>query len=340
MRRIRPYLLSAGVAWFATVVGFVVWELAGDESFLTGSAPWLHIRHAHGFSYAHMPSLANKTAVVTGASSGLGLAVAKGLADAGCTVITTARTFDKCARTTKIIGSGTCVAMELLELKSVYRAARVAKEMAPSGIDFLVLNAGIMMPPLTLSTDGLEAQFQTNHLGHFVLTNEVLPLLNEGARVVAVSSVAHRFSSPDELWTAEKLNDPTMYNKLRWYGWSKLCNILMSRELHRRYDINAVAVHPGAVRGNLLRFVPAPWFVVRAFERLFYWDAATAALTVLRPLVDPTIEPGSYLVPVARPHVSSDRASDAELGVRLWSASEVLVADIRHANGNYSDVMY
>ena len=268
------------------------------------------------------------------------MAVARGLADAGCTVITTARTFDKCAKTTKVIGSGTCVAMELLELKSVYRAARVAKEMAPSGIDFLVLNAGIMMPPLSISGDGLEAQFQTNHLGHFVLTNEVLPLLNEGARVVAVSSVAHRFSSQDELWTAEKLNDRQTYHKLRWYGWSKLCNILMARELHRRYGVHAVAVHPGAVRGNLLRFVPAPWFVVRAFERLFYWDAATAALTVLRPLVDPTIEPGSYLVPVARPHVSSDRAADAELGVRLWSASEVLVADIRHANGNYSDVMY
>ena len=62
--------------------------------------------------------------------------------------VTTARTFDKCAKTTKVIGSGTCVAMELLELKSVYRAARVVKEMAPSGIDFLVLNAGIMMPPL------------------------------------------------------------------------------------------------------------------------------------------------------------------------------------------------
>ena len=101
-------------------------------------------------------------------------------------------------------------------------------------------------------------------------------------------------------------------------------------------DVHAVAVHPGAVRGNLLRFIPAPWFVVRAFERLFYWDAATAALDVLRPLVDDEIEPGSYLVPVARPHVSSDRAADAELGVRLWSASEVLVADIRHANRNYS----
>ena len=115
----------------------------------------------------------------------------------------------------------------------------------------------------------------------------------------------------------------------------------MARELHRRHpNLHAVAVHPGAVRGNLLRFVPLPWVIVRVFERLFYWNAATAALTVLRPLVDPTIEPGSYLVPVARPHVSSDRASDAELGVRLWSASEVLVADIRHANGNYSDVMY
>ena len=340
MTSLQKHLLSACVACLATTIGVVVWELAGDESFLTGSAPWLHVRHAHGFSYAHMPSLQNKTAVVTGASSGLGLAVARGLADAGCTVITTARTFDKCAKTTKTVGSGTCVAMELLELKSVYRAARVVNEMAPSGIDFLVLNAGIMMPPLSISTDGLEAQFQTNHLGHFVLTNEVLPLLNDGARVVAVSSVAHRFSSPDELWTAEKLNDRQTYNKLRWYGWSKLCNILMARELHRRYDVHAVAVHPGAVRGNLLRFVPLPWVVVRCFERLFYWDAATAALTVLRPLVDHDIEPGSYLVPVARPHVSSDRASDAELGVRLWSASEVLVADIRHANGNYSDVMY
>ncbi len=224
-RRAPHYLLSACVACLATTIGVVVWELAGDESFLTGSAPWLHVRHAHGFSYARMPSLANKTAVVTGASSGLGLAVARGLADAGCTVIATARTFDKCAKTTKVIGSGTCVAMELLELRSVYRAARVVKEMAPSGIDFLVLNAGIMMPPLSISTDGLEAQFQTNHLGHFVLTNEVLPLLNDGARVVAVSSVAHRFSSQDELWTAEKLNDRQTYNKLRWYGWSKLCAV-------------------------------------------------------------------------------------------------------------------
>ena len=165
MRRAPHYLLSACVAGIATAVGVIVWGLAGDESFLTGSAPWLHIRHAHQFSYAQMPSLANKTAVVTGASSGLGLAVARGLAEAGCTVITTARTFDKCAKTTKIIGSGTCVAMELLELKSVYRAARVVKEMAPSKIDFLVLNAGIMMPPLSISTDGLEAQFRRTTSG-------------------------------------------------------------------------------------------------------------------------------------------------------------------------------
>ena len=111
----------------------------------------------------------------------------------------------------------------------------------------------------------------------------------------------------------------------------------MARELHRRHP----NLHGASTRAR-------PWFIaVRAapmgdctFERLFYWDAATAALTVLRPLVDNNIEPGSYLVPVARPHVSSDRAADAELGVRLWSASEVLVADIRHANGNYSDVMY
>ena len=167
----------------------VVWELSGDGSPLTGTAPWVHLRHAHAFSYEDMPDLTNKTAVVTGASSGLGLAVAKGLADAGATVVATARSFEKCAATTKAIGSCTCVALELMSLRSVHRAARVVRELAPR-VDYLVLNAGIMMPPLTLSEDGLEAQFQTNHLGHFLLVTELLPSLRRGARVRRFDAVA------------------------------------------------------------------------------------------------------------------------------------------------------
>jgi len=235
-----------------------------------------------------------------------------------------------------------CVVMELLSLRSVYKAAQQMSSISQKGIDLCVLNAGIMASPFALSEDGLEAQFQTNHLGHFALIRALLPALRTArARVVFVSSVAHYLApAAEELWTAERLNDKKRYDRWGWYGWSKLCNALTARELSRREAASGVvahAVHPGAVRGNLLRFSRLPRVLVRLMERLFYWDPETAALTVLRPLVEP-FDAGTYFVPIARPWPSSARAADRELAARLWAASEVLVNDIRTANGNFSTV--
>ena len=168
-------------------------------------------------------------ALVTGATAGIGFQTCVLLCERGVDVLVPARSVEQAVKTAQLINEASkgpgiarpcSVPLDLASRESVKKFAESLTD-----INLLVLNAGVMMPPLTMSTDGLEAQFQTNHLGHFVLTNEVLPLLNDGARVVAVSSVAHRFSSPDELWTAEKLNDRRTYHKLRWYGWSKLCAV-------------------------------------------------------------------------------------------------------------------
>lgn len=361
----RPARGLIGGALIRFVVGAVavvaaVAIYATNYSHLTaGTIPLMHLAHDWGWTYDDVPDLAGATSVVTGASSGLGLAVAQGLAEAGAAVVATARSEAKCAATIAAIEARArtcrakprCVVMELLSLRSV---ARAAEELGALDVDHLVLNAGIMTPPFALSDDGLESQFQTNHLGHFYLLNALLPALRRAAdaraapsTVVAVSSIAHHFAPPDELWTAEALNDAAGYDRLAWYGWSKLCNVLTARELNRRERAAAAAgaapkliahaVHPGGVRGKLLRFSKLPQRFIDAFEGAFYWSATDAALTVLRPLLDPAFKApetaGTYFAPIARPWPASAAAASAETAAKLWAASDVLVAD---ALGNWS----
>lgn len=353
-------LLAAGLAFLQT--GGVV----------DGTFPVLHLGESWGFTLAEVPDLFGQTALVTGASSGLGLGVATILAQRGATLLVTARSDDKCSATlAAIAASGSrgpaaakpcCVVLELLSLAAVDKAAAEIAERMPH-IDLFVANAGIMMPPSLLrSADGHEAQFATNHLGHFRLAQLLMPALSSGnARVVAVSSVAHFFAPAAPLLTEAALNDAVTYGRVAWYGWSKLCNLLwvrgvpaqkalaasaslslldrakcgapvliwQVRELNRRYpDLTAHAVHPGGVRGKLLRFAGLPDAVVRGFERAFYWDPADAALTVLRPLLADEYgsKRGRYLVPIGRERRSSKMAADAALGARLWEFSEQLVA--------------
>ena len=307
-----------------------------------GSVPLFHVGADYGLHETSIPSLSGKTVLVTGASSGLGLGVARLLARKHATLIITCRDEAKCAAAIRDIQAGTvataenvrCVPMELLELRSVRAAgAAIGELLASKPLDLLVLNAGIMMPPrLQLGpVDGLEIQFQTNHLGHFLLLHALLPSLRAARdpRVVAVSSVAHWFSPPaEELMRVAALNDAAAYSPVAWYGFSKLCNILMARELHRREPhIGAYAVHPGGVQGKLMRFLPLPARVVAAFERLVYWDIETAALTVIAPLVvaRARMAPGAYLVPIARERSPSAQAASEALGRRLWEWSSAWI---------------
>ncbi|OBK95856.1 oxidoreductase [Mycobacterium asiaticum] len=196
---------------------------------------------------AFLPSFAGRTVIITGANSGLGAITARELAGRGARIIMAVRDTEKGkAAAEQISGSVDIRELDLQDLSSV---RRFADDVA--GADMLINNAGIMAAPYALTVDGFESQIGTNHLGHFALTNLLLPKLSD--RVVTVSSMAH--------WPGRiDLNDLN-YQRRRYSPWlaycqSKLANLLFTSELHRRLSaagspLRALAVHPGFSHTNL-----------------------------------------------------------------------------------------
>jgi len=196
---------------------------------------------------ADLPSFAGRTVIVTGANSGLGLITARELARVGAKTIlavrNTAKGDDAAASMT---GDVEVRKLDLQDLSSVRSFAD-----GVDSVDVLVNNAGIMAVPLAQTVDGFESQIGTNHLGHFALTNLLLPKLTD--RVVTVSSMMHLIG-----WI--NLNDLNWKARpyLAWpaYGQSKLANLLFTKELQRRLDaagspLKAHAAHPGYSATNL-----------------------------------------------------------------------------------------
>lgn len=204
--------------------------------------------------------LRGHTAVVTGASSGLGLETARTLAAAGCTVVAAVRDPERMRRALNAAAGGDpadrgieVVELDLAHLDSV-RAAAAAIAAGHSAIDLLINNAGVMAPPLTRTAQGFELQLGTNHLGHFVLTVGLLDRLGAGARIVNLSSRGHRMGGIR--WTDPHYRDESGYDKWQAYGQSKTANVLFTVELERRFadrGIHAFAVHPGVVATDLAR---------------------------------------------------------------------------------------
>jgi NAD(P)-dependent dehydrogenase (short-subunit alcohol dehydrogenase family) len=203
--------------------------------------------------------LTDLTALVTGSSAGLGVETVRALADRGATVLATARDTAKARRAlgdagVDLDGSVTVEACDLASLASVRDCTdRILGSTDRLGL--LVANAGVMACPEGRTADGFETQFGTNHLGHFVLVNRLVPLLIAGApsRVVTVSSAGHRLGDVD-------LDDPNFdgggYVPFVAYGRSKTANILFAVELDRRLrhlGVRAAAVHPGGIDTELGR---------------------------------------------------------------------------------------
>jgi len=188
--------------------------------------------------------------LVTGVSAGLGGETARALAARGATVIGAARDLQKAAAATRFIREqGLALELVELDLASLASVRRCADKLLGEGkpFDLVIANAGVMACPLGHTEDGFETQFGTNHLGHFLLINRLLPLLRRGARVVNLSSAGHRYADVD-------LDDPnfatTEYQPFVAYGRSKTANILFSVAFDRRHKsaaIRAVAVHPGGI---------------------------------------------------------------------------------------------
>ena len=276
---------------------------------------------------ADLPSFAGRTVIITGANSGLGSVTARELAGQGATIVMAVRDTRKGEKAAlQIAGQVEVRQLDLQDLSSVRRFAD-----GVDNADVLINNAGIMAAPYALTADGFESQIGTNHLGHFALTNLLLPKLSD--RVVTVSSMAHwpgRIDLNDLNWKNRR------YSPWLAYSQSKLANLLFTSELQRRLDacgspLRALAAHPGYSHTNLQgatgrRLGDA---LMSAVTRVVATDADFGARQTLyaasqqlpgNTFVGPRFGQIGPTQPVRR----SRRAQDAGMAAALWELSEQL----------------
>lgn len=199
-------------------------------------------------------SLIGKRILVTGVSAGLGVETARAAAAHGATVVGTARDLGK-ARAALARYADLSIEVVECDLSSLASVRACADRLAAKGerFDVMIANAGVMNCPFSQTEDGFETHFGTNHLGHFVLVNRIVPLIIDGGRVVMLSSSAHAASDIDLEDTGF---ERTPYDSFAAYGRSKTANVLFAVDLDRRLrlrSIRATALHPGGIMTELLR---------------------------------------------------------------------------------------
>ena len=276
-----------------------------------------------------------KRILITGGNAGIGKATAIALAKMGAEIIVTARSESKAkeavAEIVKASGS-TNVTYLLLDLSSqheVRNAAQVFKTRYTS-LDVLINNAGCYFSDLQLNTDGIEMQFATNHLGHFLFTNLILDELKAApkARIINLSSIAHNSTRELDLSDINYQKQP--YQGWKSYSRSKFCNILFTCELAARLEgagITVNAVHPGGVRTEIAEknanwYTKLGWILAKPFFITVEQGAATSIYLASSLKVES--ETGGYWVKCKRHH-SNRPSQDPELAKALWAKSEELV---------------
>ena len=293
---------------------------------------------------ADVPDQTGRTAVITGASSGIGLETARVLAARGARLILGCRDPGRAHRAVLRIrdaAPGAEVRVVPLDLASLDSVRAAAARIGPARIDLLINNAGVMMPPYGRTADGFEMQFGINHLGHFALTGLLLGrLAGPSPRVVTVSSNNHA----DGRINFDDLQSERGYRRMAGYAQSKLANLMFTYELQRRLAAAgrpaiAVAAHPGLTRTDLARYLSRVMTVFYVLiERPLAQSAAMGALGTLRAATDPAVRGGEYYGPArwrgerGCPGLisSSERAHDEGAQRRLWQESERLTG-VRYA---------
>lgn len=290
--------------------------------------------------------------LITGANSGLGLETARAFCEHGATVVLACRSSQRGdeARATLLPsarGGLEVLELDLADLASVAAAAQWLSD-TYGRLDLLINNAGVMALPRGLTRDGFERQFGTNHLGHFALTNALLPLL-EGrpdARVVTVTSGAHLFGRI----AFDDLQGQKRYDRWTAYCQSKLANVMFALELEQRLrqagsTVTSLAAHPGMARTNLQ---PASvqangsWIEPLAYGLMgpLFQSAAMGALPQLHAATAATAKGGELYGPDqlggVRGWPTSNRiaraAQDGEARRRLWTVSEELIVSPPHGD--------
>jgi NAD(P)-dependent dehydrogenase (short-subunit alcohol dehydrogenase family) len=299
------------------------------------------------FNEDDIPNLAGNTALVTGATGGLGFEMARMLAGAGARVIVAGRNAKKGADALariRAISPKADIIFEQVDLGSLGSITDFGARMRATGnpIDILINNAGVMTPPRRkITSDGFELQFGTNHLGHFALTGQLLPLLAtaKAPRVVSISSGAANFGRID----FGNLQAEQHYRPTPAYNQSKLANLLFARHLQRMSDRNgwnlvSVAAHPGfAPRTDLISNGPGE---LRGLKRVLHallhtfasHDATGGAMPAILAATGRDVQKLDYFGPSKMKEFKGPpgparlpvRAKDDQVAQRLWEVSEKL----------------
>ncbi|KAJ7513792.1 hypothetical protein O6H91_23G014500 [Diphasiastrum complanatum] len=285
------------------------------------------------------------TAIVTGGTSGIGAETVRVLALRGAHVFLLGRNLKAASQVQEdIVKSIPHAKVKVLEgdLSSLASVRKCASEFLALNLplNILVNNAGVMACPFTPSKDGIELQFATNHVGHFLLTNLLLDKLKRTAqksgiegRIVNVSSKGHNFFAPKKGIGFESMNSEADYSRWKAYGKSKLANILHANELSRRLqfqeegaNVTANSLHPGVINTNLLRHYPqyVPILALASYVGNFIGlktvpqGAATQCYLALNPHLKGVS--GKYFSD-CNESKPSKYATDPDLGKSLWDLS-------------------
>ncbi|QCD94815.1 retinol dehydrogenase 14 [Vigna unguiculata] len=282
----------------------------------------------------------NLTAIVTGATSGIGTETARVLAMRGVHVIMGVRNLvtakDVKEAILKEIPSAKVDYMEL-DLSSMASVRKFASDFISSGLplNILINNAGIFATPFALSEDNIELQFATNHMGHFLLTNLLLDTMKKTTheskkegRIVNVSSITHHLSRGIRF---DQINDPSSYHMWFTYGQSKLANVLHANELARRFkeegiDITANSLHPGAVLTNIFRHTNILSGLINTVGRFVFKNVQQGAATTCYVALHPQVKgmSGHYFED-CNVSTENSKARDTELAKKLWDFSLNLI---------------
>lgn len=349
-----------------TFTSLGVWRYVDTNfPFAKGMVPVFHHGTPFGFTLDDIPKagLKGQIVVVTGANVGLGYWTAHHIAGKGAHVVLACRTQKKCKEAVVDIRKEhphVSVETATLDLNSFASVKSFADSFSKKHqkLNSLILNAGIMLPPFTLTQDGLESQIGVNHFGHFLLTKLLLPVLKKTATpshpatIVSVASCAAWQTYPEgvKLSLAE-MNDEAAYDAGKAYGQSKLANILFAQELAGRVEKDNIlvnSIHPGGVDTSLARHVKdkavavldkispelSKFYIDYVFDPLFEaacWNPSVASYTQIYTAVGPKLLrekiTGQYYHPIARQHTPPEHAANPVLQKGLWELSEEVVAD-------------
>lgn len=311
--------------------------------------------------------LHGKTIVITGANTGLGFETARAMVANGADVVLCSRGAENGAKAVQTIKDqypNAKITTEVLDLGSHASIRSFANAYTESSrpINVLINNAGVMACPRTETSDGLEQQLGVNHVGHFLLTTSLLPILEksgtekEPARVINVSSMGNGLFAPPEGVNLDDFNAEKSYDQWVRYGESKLANILFTLELNNRMKearkpVISIAIHPGAILGTeLARYMDFGTQMNMLGQILFdgqkrstvlstyYKSIPQGAATQTFASIYPNIDPSVYYVDCGEHWKSPEgilhpRAKDEDLARKLWTKTEEVIAAIAAKQG-------